>query len=156
MSFGKDKAGNEITVGHNIITGLDAGSDGHNIVLPKSLYNSLKGQLKRLENGGANWKIDNTDSTAKGAPDSVRDFINVNADGFFETQDTGGGFSGGPAVQNSVAEVKSTVGGGSTTTWLFIDVDGNGDYDGAIDMAIHVVVDQNFNFDVDGGNFMSA
>ncbi len=139
---------------YDSITDFSSGTD--KIVLPKAVLSALKGVIKAADTvnvAGASWKIDNTDESddPDNTPDSLQAFITANADGFFETKTstTGDGF-GGDVTQHSVAMVAADLyttrstdngpldGGEQNTTFLFIDVDGNGDFDAATDMVIQL------------------
>ena len=136
--------------GMDTIRDFDAGSD--QIVLPKSLYESLQGLIKEVGtiNGvsltlGSNWGISGTITQEK---------VNEVADGFFETRTPiGGGFSG-TTNKHSIAVIGEDVDadgtiGATDYTWIFIDIDGDGDLDLSTDHAIrllgnHDLADTNF------------
>ncbi len=117
--------------------------DDEDIVLPKALFGSLRGRIKKTGDSEVAvdddaWLIDNTDDDDDGTPtaDSLKAFIEAEADGFFETTTTVSGSFGGTVNKHSVALVYAEFdpdGAGSATaaetTWLFIDVDGDGDFD---------------------------
>lgn len=112
---------------------------GNRILLPVSLFESLHGTIKNAltANADSNWAVtaDDTDENL----DTLKEFIDENADGFFETGDiprTDGQFGNTPIVLHPIAVVTETQSGGSQRIWIFIDVDGDGDFDSGADMAI--------------------
>ena len=125
-------------------TGMDTIADwnagpGNQIMLPASLYENLHGTLKDADNANAdaNWRVtaDETDDF----PNTLKDFIDENADGFFETGGvprTDGQFGRTPIELHPVAVLSETRSGSSERTWVFIDVDGNGDFEASTDMVI--------------------
>ena len=123
------------------------------IVLPKSLRDSFQGLIKQV--GIANvteteWVINGNNQVAEGdtdpSPNSVKAFVDANKNGFFETRTaTVGGF-GGSINKHSVAVVHEIDEADGTTvdsTWVFIDVDGDGDLDIATDLVIRLTGDIN-------------
>ena len=122
----------------DVITDWNEGADNR-ILLPADLFETLGGIIKNAQsaNADANWAItaDDTDDN----PDSLKEFIAANADGFFETggeQRTDGLFGLTPVVHHSIAVIAETLDGGGQRTWIFIDVDGDGDFDADMDMVI--------------------
>ena len=124
--------------GMDVITDWDAGAVNR-ILLPADLFGTLHGTLKNADNANAEpgWAVtaDETDDL----PDTLKEFIDENADGFFETGDvprTDGLFGRTPVEKHPAAVLIETRSGGSQRTWVFIDGDGDGDFDAARDMAI--------------------
>ena len=162
------------------------------ILLSESLYDSLEGVIKMAnETANANlgvvdpasWLIDSRRTDGTGADEenvnSVKAFVDLHADGFFETSvDATAGF-GTVTKHHSIAlvnefyevitrEAKAAVLDDPDTTdedeameavteqsteysrtWLFIDVDGDGDFNAANDMAIALVGNNNMDNDGD-------
>ena len=136
--------------------GWTSGSD--EILIAKSVYEGFSGVIKAsdTENVTAgSWVIDNTDAEdvdhddnaatpeIDDSPDSLAAFVRANADGFFETVTPVDGGFGGTTNQHSVAVVRSERDhddDATTTnvleTWVFIDADGDGDFDAANDIVI--------------------
>ncbi len=116
------------------------------IVLPKSLYDSFQGVIKAAELTNvttAEWIIDGGNTVGEGAtdpsPDSVKAFVDGKKKGFFETRTaTEDGF-GGDINKHSVAVVHEANDGTVSHTWVFIDIDGDGDLDIATDHVIRFV-----------------
>ncbi len=144
LSFDKDdKAQGMDTIGETgnlFLVGEDT------IVLPESLRDSFRGLIKEAGSADVNlvdaeWIIDggNTDDPDL-SPDSVKEFIDENKDGFFETRAAGSGF-GGTINQHTVAVVHEANNGTTTGTWLFIDVNNDGDLDLSTDHVIYLVGD---------------
>ena len=128
---------NDDPFGMDTITDWDAGA-GNRILLPVALFESLRGTIKNAQAAGADafWAITAADTDDN--PDSLNDFVTENADGFFETGGvprTDGQFGNTPIVQHPIAVVVQTQSGGQRT-WIFIDTDGDGDFDAANDMVI--------------------
>ena len=144
--------------------------------LPKAVFGNLKGTVKTSSiaggsaDGGNTFGRDNTwavNSTNTDDPDttlnSMKDFIAAKADGFFETKTTNSGVLGSTTNQHSVAVVDAThftTDGNDdgtndsdpvTTSWAFIDVDGDGDFDAATDMVIKLN-----DVDLSGNDFIGA
>ena len=162
----------------------DWGAGGtHRILLSESLHGSLEGVIKVANDGTLDapnlgstpdsWGIDgrrtqaDTDHVV-----SIKAFVDMHADGLFETQVSAPGFGGvtkhhsvavveefyevitqefvaavvdDPAT-NDVDETMAEIPEESTEhsrTWIFIDVDGDGDFNAANDMAIALVGDTN-------------
>ena len=122
------------------------------IVLPKALRDSFQGVIKaaELDNVDTNaWVIDANDpvvdhDTNPNTPDiddshnTLQAFVQANANGFFETRTpTDGGF-GGSINKHSVAVVHEASNGINQNTWVFIDIDGDGDLDIATDHVIYL------------------
>ncbi len=120
------------------------------IVLPKALRDSFQGVIKaaELDNVDTNaWVIDagdpDVDHDSDGntpdiddSHDTLQAFVLANANGFFETRTpTDGGF-GGSINKHSVAVVHEADNGTNQDTWVFIDIDGDGDLDIATDHVI--------------------
>ena len=121
------------------------------ISLGRALFNSFQGGIKAVDS------INNTDADdPPGTPNgtstanSLRAYIG-DGDGLFETTGTPveNTFGGGATIKNSVAVVTSNVRSdtddndvidnsddANEMTWVFIDVDGDGDFDAAVDMVI--------------------
>ena len=132
---------------------IDSGgwtSESDDILIAKSVFDGFSGVIKAAagDNVPATWVIDNTNTVADGDTDpsanSLSAFVRANADGFFETvtPTTGGGF-GGSTNKHSVAVVRSTRDHDGDTntddvleTWVFIDADGDGDFNAANDIVI--------------------
>ena len=150
-------------------TGMDTIGDGtanyqpgadddttDSIVLPKSLHNSLQGVIKQATTANvtaAAWLIDgaNTDDPDQ-SPDTLKAFVDANKDGFFETRTpTTDGF-GGSVNKHSVAVVHEADNGTVENTWVFIDVDGDGDLDITTDLVIKLTGD----IDLVAGDFVAA
>ena len=121
--------------------------DDNRIVLPDSLLENLHGTLKDEDNANpdANWAVTAVETDDN--PDTLKEFIDENADGFFET----GGvprtsqFGRTPIVKHPVAVLDETR-GSSERTWIFIDVDGSGDFEESIDMVIVLTGDIDIQF----------
>ena len=129
----------------------DWGTATNNVIsLGRTLFNSLQGTLKSSAegSGGANFAVN--DSTGNAAPDTMQALIG-DGDGFFETRSAVEGGFGGTTNKHSIAVVEEAleaVPDDTTTpdvdesrpevsrTWIFIDVDGDGDYTAGTDMAI--------------------
>ena len=138
----------------DVIADWNAGA-GNRIVLPADLFETLHGIIKNAQsaNADANWAITAADTDDN--PDSLKEFIAANADGFFETggeQRTDGLFGLTPIVHHSVAVLAETRDGGGQRTWIFIDVDGDGDFDAATDMAIALTGQ----VEIEGNDFRAA
>ena len=149
-------------------TGMDTIGDGttnyepgaadttDSIVLPKSLHNSLQGVIKQASTDNvtaAAWLIDggNTDDPDQ-SPDTLKAFVDANKDGFFETRaPTEDGF-GGSVNKHSVAVVHEADNVNAENTWVFIDVDGDGDLDITTDLVIKLTG----NIDLVADDFVSA
>ena len=105
------------------------------ILLAREIFEKLSGIIKvaGLEDGGQiivdpdAWLVDANDPDN---PNTLKDFVEANAEGFFKTFTPGPVF-GGNENQHPAAVVRST-----TETWVFIDVDVDGDFDAANDMVI--------------------
>ena len=120
------------------------------IVLPEALRDSFQGIIK--EAGAANvnsseWVIDPNDADVDhdsdantpdidDSHDTLRAFVEANANGFFETTTPATSGFGGTLNKHSVAVVHEADNGTDTQTWVFIDVDGDGDLDLAEDHVI--------------------
>ena len=180
-----------IAVGFDRISDWEDGAT-ERILLSESLYDSLEGVIKMAnETANANlgvvdpasWLIDSRRTDGTGADEenvnSVKAFVDLHADGFFETSvDATAGF-GTVTKHHSIAlvnefyevitrEAKAAVLDDPDTTdedeameavteqsteysrtWLFIDVDGDGDFNAANDMAIALVGNNNMDNDGD-------
>ena len=121
-----------VTIGGAVISGgydtiEDWAAGGNNeISVGRGLRNSFEGIIKVDGIPGVTagtWVL--ADDTAA----TLQTFINANADGFFETG-TGAGF-GGTINHHSVSILESPA-----STWVFIDVDGDGDLGLVADMVI--------------------
>ncbi len=144
----------------NAAEGMDTIGDGtanfevanDSIVLPKALRDSFQGRIKQAGDSEVNvdantWVIDagdpDVDHDNNGdtpdiddSHDSLQAFVRANANGFFETRTpTDGGF-GGSINKHSVAVVHEADDGTNQNTWVFIDVDGDGDLDITTDHVI--------------------
>ncbi|MYH45310.1 MAG: hypothetical protein F4008_05600 [Gammaproteobacteria bacterium] len=168
--------------GFDSISGWGGGATSR-IQLSKSLFGSLAGVIK-LENDGTadaanlgatpdSWRIDSRRADTEFV-DSIKAFVDMHADGFFETSvDATAGFGSltkrhsvalvnefyevitteaadavlgdNPATENVVEtdfEITAAVDEVSTEhsrKWIFIDVDGDGDFNAANDLAIALV-----------------
>ena len=131
------------------------------IALPKSLRDSFQGTIKSAETLAGNgsptaglegFTVNSTDTADPDTtPNTLRALIG-DGDGFFETRTGDGGF-GGSINRHSVAVVREqhdAVPDNPDTdadesreavdnTWIFIDVDGDGDFDAGEDIAIRVM-----------------
>ena len=154
--------------GFDMINNWDGGTDNV-FSLGRTLFGSLSGVLKTATNGGATFAVN--DSTGNDAPDTLAALID-DGDGFFETGGvprTDGGLGNTPVVKHSIAivsedmeEVVAVPDDPNTPedetveareavnrTWIFIDVDGDGDYTAGTDMAIALTGDHT----IDSGDF---
>ena len=140
LSFNKG-----VAMGMDTIIDFDV-DDNDSIVLPKALRDSFQGVIKQV--GAPNvtaaaWVIDgaNTDDPDP-SPDTLKAFVDANKNGFFETRTpTEGGF-GGSINKHSVAVVHEEDSDGAVeSTWVFIDIDGDGDLDIATDHVIKLTGD---------------
>ena len=127
--------------------GWTSGSD--DVLIAKSVFDSFTGVIKAY--GGTNvpdsWVISNIDGGGDTDPsaNSLSDFVKANANGFFETitPTPDKGF-GGTVNHHSVAVIRSTIdpdgddgnADNELMTWVFIDADGDGDFDAANDIVI--------------------
>ena len=175
------------------------------ILLSEALYDSLEGVIKRENDGtfdAANlgetesWRIDSR-RTDSDYVDSIKAFVDLHADGFFETSVAAGtGLFGTVTKHHSIAWVNefyerittpavpavmddpdtedtdetapavAAVYTEYSRKWIFIDVDGDGDFNAANDMAIALIGNSNAEsigtpVDVTGitvapGNFVDA
>ncbi|MDE0479264.1 MAG: hypothetical protein OXI13_06525, partial [Gammaproteobacteria bacterium] len=144
--------------------GMDTIGDGtanfvvsdDSIVLPKSLRDGFQGVIKQAGTGNvaaAEWIIDGGNTADPDpSPDSLKAFVDANKNGFFETRTpTEDGF-GGSINKHSVAVVHEADDGTVSNTWVFIDVDGDGDLDIATDLVIKLVGD----IDLTTADFVAA
>ena len=174
-----DPDGSISSDGYDSIRRFDGDTDI--ISLGRSLFGSLGGTIKNSDtdpdgdgNGEAlnnSWTItratDGTDTIIVGGEsrtrtdnDTLDAFIRARADGFFETTTpTKDGF-GGTIKHHSVALVKDetttySIGGDTDLAvhWLFIDVDGDGDFNAETDMVIEMIGMTGSLTAGDGGNF---
>ncbi|MCY4295545.1 MAG: cadherin repeat domain-containing protein, partial [Gammaproteobacteria bacterium] len=123
--------------GVDTITGFVSGED--DIVLPKPLFNSLRGVL--LEQGGS-IAVDVNTSTTGTDPTTLKAHLEANTtkNGFFESGSPGLGNNNSITRHSVTALREDTNGDGSVdNTWIFIDVDGDGDLDLSVDLAIKLV-----------------
>ena len=129
-------------------TPADASAVGDKILLARDIYERLSGVIKfaGLQDGDQTivdpntWIVDatdpllDTDGDGEGdvddSPNSLKDFVAANAEGFFVTLTPGPGF-GGTENRHPVAVVRST-----SETWVFIDVDIDGDFNASNDLVI--------------------
>ena len=116
--------------GHDTITDFEGGTDL--IHLGKGL---LRGELV----GGAR-DVGNINVAATGDPATLKAFLDANGDGLFEDRSTGGD---NQVIRDTIVFADEGSGDDSTptSTWIFIDVNGNGDWDGEEDMAIKLMGD---------------
>ena len=149
--------------------GLDADDV---ILLSKSLRDSFQGTIKTSADIGAGerdetvvptFAVNDSDGTAATLKALIGD-----GDGFFETPGEGVGFGTGTINKHSVAvvrevlqaievlDIESTAEDESAgnrvaidRTWIFIDVDGDGDFDAGSDIAIALEGNQVSNIDAD-------
>ena len=134
------------------------------ILLAREIFEKLSGTIKvaGLEDGDQTivdplaWAVDatnelvDTDGDDVGdtdhSPNTLQEFVEANAEGFFKTFTPGPVF-GGNENQHPAAIVRST-----SETWVFIDVDVDGNFDAANDMVIGFtgteVAIEGFNFGV--------
>ncbi len=112
----------------------DAGNDS--IVLPKALRDNFQGLIKDAEADNvtaADWVFETG---------TLEKFVKDQANGFFETTTpTAGDGFGGIINKHSVAVVHENSGGSVDNTWLFIDIDGDGDLDMTTDHVIKLMGD---------------
>ena len=149
---------------------------GDQILLSKDIFDGLSGAIKVgtgvtlgdgvTVTGDANFAVDDSDNETTGAPDSLGALIGK-GEGFFET---GGdpdpaNLGNTPVVKHDVAIVRvnlEAVEDDEATeadeerpavneTWIFIDVDGDGDFDQGDngDIAIRLIGDQTASIDGD-------
>ena len=143
--------------GYDVIENFAAGTDV--ISLGRALFGSLSGTIKSAatdpDGDGAQlgnyWTITRADvdtitvggeTRLRTDNDTLDAFIRARADGFFETTTpTENGF-GGTTNHHSVALVEDMQwtrnGAPLETHWLFIDVDGDGDFNAETDMVIRM------------------
>ena len=153
--------------GFDTIENWDGGTDNV-FSLGRTLFGSLSGVLKTATNGGDTFAVN--DSAGNDAPDTLMALID-DGDGFFETGGiprTDGGLGNTPIVKHSIAIVSEDLEAINLTddpateedesagnrdainrTWIFIDVDGDGDYTAGTDMAIALTGDHT----IDSGDF---
>ena len=148
--------------GFDTITDFLSGTD--KLSLGKTLFGSLQGTIRAITGDDAVNSIDNDD--AEGATgdeedpthDSLKAFLDgFKTDGVFETRGTvvSGTLGQGELIKHSIAtvtetywttvpvaedpdttEVEAVAGVSAVRTWVLIDVDGDGDFSAATDMAI--------------------
>ena len=135
---------------HDLIQDWNAGAGDNTISLGKTLFNSLSGVIKTST-------LDDDDGTTLvgggllytftvGAG-GLKAFYEKHRDGFFETFTPATSGFGGTTNRHSVAVVTGDRVGkndprltpGDSITWIFIDVDGDGDFDLGSDMAITLI-----------------
>lgn len=120
--------------GFDVIRDWDANGDTDVISLGSTLFNSLSGTLK----DEAGPEIDETDPLL---PDTLRDFLG-NGDGVFETETQNVGGLGSTVTRHPIAILDEMVidqqNQLTPMTWILIDVDGDGDFDATVDMAIRL------------------
>ncbi len=125
--------------GFDFISGWDSSSADDTISLGRTLFNSLKGDIKATTGDDG---IDSTSDAADTAADNLRAFLG-DGDGIFETVTANpDGTFGSNIAYSSIATVTEVyVDDGGTEVnriWVLIDVDGDGDFDAATDMAIAI------------------
>ena len=148
----------------------DWGTASNNVIsLGRTLFGSLSGAIKAEVSGNDDFSVNDADGDA--AADSMRALIG-DGDGFFETGGvprTDGQLGNTPVVKHSIAvvreelvEIVAVVDDPGTPedetvapraavdrTWIFIDVDGDGDYTAGTDMAIALTGSQT----IEAGDF---
>lgn len=135
-----------IPIRMDTVTDWDTGA-GNRILLPASLFGRLHGFIKDADNANpdAIWEVrpDETDEN----PDTLKDFIDEYAEGFFETGGVprGGGLFGNTPIELHPAAFLREFDSANDvrTTWVFIDVDVDGDFDASTDMVIALTGDAN-------------
>ena len=139
-TFGVERETASQFKGPNSMNGADK------IVLPRSLFNSLQGEIKDFEYINENTDVEGDGSDWSVFGDLTETFINENAEGFFETRETvTDGFAGGGNIsQHSVAVIHQDADSDGNSvgtrdyTWIFIDIDGDGDLNLATDHVIRL------------------
>ncbi len=124
--------------GFDTITDWDSSDK---ISLGKSLFESLSGTIKTSEGGND----DNGDAVgdALAFDTSLRAWLD-DGDGVFESQSAGAGF-GSVTTRHAIVNVTETYKDANDAdvmrTWVLIDVDGDGDFNAEVDMAIALTGD---------------
>ncbi|MCY4358775.1 MAG: calcium-binding protein [Gammaproteobacteria bacterium] len=126
---------------------MDFDDDGTDeIMLPESLYNSLQGSIKSV----ALTTVEVADWSVIG--DLTEEDVEDLADGFFETREAVDGEFNGAVTKHSVAVIDQRGVDSNDNdvidatddfshTWIFIDIDGDGDLDLSTDHVIRLVGD---------------
>ena len=112
------------------------------ISLGQTLFSSLSGTIKEFDAANPN-RPEITTYPFDSIPDTLLDYLG-NGDGAFETETPNNPGLGTTVTHNPIAfldEWSDPTPGASKKTWILIDVDGNGDFDAAIDMAIRLIGD---------------
>ena len=136
LSFDKD----DTPIGMDTITNFaEGGTD--KIVLPESLYESLLGGTFL---GATSGTVNVNTGTTGANPTTLKAYLEASdtKDGFFETDNRVAG-TAGTLIEHPVTVIgEDTNGDGSVNnTWIFIDIDGDGDLNLAMDLAIKLVGD---------------
>ncbi len=171
---------------YDTIASFISGTDS--IRIDKALRDSFQGVIKVGDGVDGvtsdGWVINANDADATPATttaDSLAAFTKANADGFFESGQTGTGFGSGAVNKHSVAIVVESYNRKATAaeidtggvanldlddedgdesvelfrTWVLIDVDGDGDFDAGTDMAIALTGESSTAVTVASGDFMA-
>ena len=145
------------------------------ILVSKSLRDSFQGSIKTSEDINADdetvvatFAVNDGDGEELGTAATLKALIG-DGDGFFETPGAGVGFGTGTINKHSVAVVREELVAiqavddieeteedetveardAVNNTWIFIDVDGDGDFDAGSDIAIRLIGDQTGSIDAD-------
>ena len=136
--------------GVDTIMDFETGAD--DIVLPKSLFNSLRGTVKDVDGTGT---VDvNTHTAAVGglASSTLKAYLESSTikNGFFETDARTLG-TAGALTKHPVTVIRENDDdiAGVDNTWIFIDIDGDGDLDLSVDHVIKLDGDIAFDISTD-------